>query len=438
MDAFVSALNAHIESKGLIGEYIVHNFDDFGPSLVAEKNYNVGDVVVSETALYITTDDIMGSFESGSSLDQLCQLFKVTADTLECTAEIVKSIEGLGEHSVATDKVVQLRDWISAFSLNGYSLSGSNKTGLFVIASKVAHSCAPNVATITSAEHDRLVFTAMKPIAKGDLIFSSYLAGAKLAYPTRVRQEFIRHKYYFDCRCPRCRAVDDLRALKCGVCDTGTVWLDSLAGVWTCGAGGPCDATGCCGATFSGAKADDELYTDVEEQAEEQLRVFDDVGGQCDAAGQRVLMGTAESVFTLEKYLPLQHWTVPFMKRVVVEGLLRSGRGLTDIDMDRFVVDLARWARYYLAPHSPVSAACLLHTYTKCLFGLLPVDVSTQASAPAVPDHELPTVSVSAAPVREQQAQEVLHIMRFLFPFYEIQYGAQDADVVEWRSRVGL
>ena len=184
MDPLVVAVNEYINLHGKSGLYVVQNDDMFGPSLFAQNSYVIGEVVVLEKAAFITTRDLVGSMKGSDTLERLASLFKINADSSDGNLEIynrhrhhLNTMNDAASEGMASEGGNRLKNWISAFALNGYSLSGTVKTGLFVIASKVAHSCAPNVATVTDGMADTLSFIAIKPIAKGEMIFSSYAGG---------------------------------------------------------------------------------------------------------------------------------------------------------------------------------------------------------------------------------------------------------------------
>ena len=226
-------------------------------------------------------------------------------------------------------------------------------------------------------------------------------------------------QYYFRCACDRCKGIDTLRPINCGSCDDGVgiVWMDSLKDIWTCKI---------CSEQYDAARADEDLYVDVEEQAEAQLKVFDDVGDNSD--GEQALLGSVEGVNTLLKYLPSAHWTVIFMKRVVLEMSLRGATELSTDECERYAFDIAEWVFDVIFPYSPVSAACLLHTYRKILFQQITHTESSSVSSGHV-------FILSA---KQQREKKLLTIMKTLFVYYEIQYGLTDSDVLEWKRHVHL
>ena len=90
---FVNNLIEHVRAHNLTGEYTIQDNKDFGPSLVATRDFSIGDVVVRERAMYMTTADLLGSWRDAGSpcRSVIARLFKVDADSAECDLEIGKN-----------------------------------------------------------------------------------------------------------------------------------------------------------------------------------------------------------------------------------------------------------------------------------------------------------------------------------------------------------
>lgn len=67
------------------------------------------------------------------------------------------------------------------------------------MAAAANHSCDPNAITVFDGP--RLSFRALRPIAKGEEIFISYIDATE---PCRRRQRDLSERFYFQCRCGKC------------------------------------------------------------------------------------------------------------------------------------------------------------------------------------------------------------------------------------------
>ncbi len=81
-------------------------------------------------------------------------------------------------------------------SFDGFMHCGS---GLYISASILDHSCAPNVYAI--ANKNSLQIKAKKNIAINEELFISYI---DTQLPKSKRQSELKSRYYFDCHCSRC------------------------------------------------------------------------------------------------------------------------------------------------------------------------------------------------------------------------------------------
>jgi hypothetical protein len=91
------------------------------------------------------------------------------------------------------------------------------KTALYLFASKVQHSCDPNVS-YTSKTHDgALEYKVIKPIQAGDEISFSYITDLYHT-PTFQRRRKLQAEKDFVCMCNRCIGPDFCRVAQCSQC----------------------------------------------------------------------------------------------------------------------------------------------------------------------------------------------------------------------------
>jgi hypothetical protein len=110
---------------------------------------------------------------------------------------------------------------------------------LFALASKAAHSCAPNCtySSRRDATAGALSYVASRAVAAGEAVTFSYLA-EEVATPRARRRAQLQQTKHFHCRCARCAGRDDCRGLRCGACKGGTLLCadadDALPSSWAC------------------------------------------------------------------------------------------------------------------------------------------------------------------------------------------------------------
>ncbi|CAL1149188.1 unnamed protein product [Cladocopium goreaui] len=82
--------------------------------------------------------------------------------------------------------------------------------------SRFNHSCVPN-AEYGVNEQGHMKVRVIKPVAQGEKVCFSYLGDSLLS--REPRQQFLRHRYFFDCACDLCSLPEDVLAGR-ACCDT--------------------------------------------------------------------------------------------------------------------------------------------------------------------------------------------------------------------------
>eukprot|EP01064_Diplonema_japonicum_P031061 TRINITY_DN5447_c0_g1_i1.p1 TRINITY_DN5447_c0_g1~~TRINITY_DN5447_c0_g1_i1.p1 ORF type:complete len:719 (+),score=131.05 TRINITY_DN5447_c0_g1_i1:68-2158(+) len=96
------------------------------------------------------------------------------------------------------------------------------EAGIFDVASKMAHSCTPNVLY----DGGECKWIAVKNIPKDGLVTFSYNSTSFLVHSAEVRQTVLRQTHLFVCKCERCIGTDHTRGIRCP-CGKGSVSGDS-------------------------------------------------------------------------------------------------------------------------------------------------------------------------------------------------------------------
>ena len=116
------------------------------------------------------------------------------------------------------------------FSLNAHSLDGwipsdpdlLAEHAMFENGSRLTHSCGSSANTVYHCVDGRGQHRAVRAIAAGEILTTSYLAehgGAVGMTSNAERRRYLREGYLFECSCPRCTAAEDRkRCFPCASC----------------------------------------------------------------------------------------------------------------------------------------------------------------------------------------------------------------------------
>ncbi|XP_017492241.1 PREDICTED: SET and MYND domain-containing protein 5 [Rhagoletis zephyria] len=77
--------------------------------------------------------------------------------------------------------------------------------GLYLLQSKINHSCMPNAQSTFPYSNDIVVLKAVAPIQTGEEICISYLDECQLERSRHSRQKILKENYIFVCQCPKCQ-----------------------------------------------------------------------------------------------------------------------------------------------------------------------------------------------------------------------------------------
>ena len=152
------------------------------------------------------------------------------ADILAASGDNPTSMAAEDIHRLICIANCNAHDWLN----HGHPSTRGGQSALFEIASKLNHSCDPNV-TYSSRTHDgTLVYRAIRPIAKGDELAFCYL-DIHPTQNTRLRRDQLRVEKYFECHCARCDAPDYCRPLPCPQMGCSErVFLRGTDSCWEC------------------------------------------------------------------------------------------------------------------------------------------------------------------------------------------------------------
>lgn len=228
---------------------------DLGRVLVACKAFGIGDEILCEKPLLswpmgnwdAYLDLLWASEESVRSL--VLGLFRPSLDSAEPEVQELRFkaeqlLKQPGMHEGITLDFAHVALLVA--ELNSHSFDNGKRMAVFNLASKAAHSCAPNTAYSSRDVPGHLRYKAIRPISANEQVTFSYIAGLFVT-PTEGRRAELQNTKRFVCHCERCDAPDPLRACYCPTSGCGGIVMPKgvgdteVPGTWTCSRSG-CDA----------------------------------------------------------------------------------------------------------------------------------------------------------------------------------------------------
>eukprot|EP01065_Artemidia_motanka_P051681 TRINITY_DN914_c9_g1_i1.p1 TRINITY_DN914_c9_g1~~TRINITY_DN914_c9_g1_i1.p1 ORF type:complete len:713 (+),score=266.85 TRINITY_DN914_c9_g1_i1:59-2140(+) len=160
----------------------------------------------------------LGKEEQQIILDCCCPRTTISPGTVAMAGAAfdlsrIDRFQHLGQHTILKLLLIN--------KVNAHRIQ-THDAGIYDVASKMAHSCSPNV--LYDGEGCR--WTACKPIKDGEMVTFSYFAGHYLVHSAEVRQTVLRETHLFVCKCERCVGVDRTRGIRCD-CGKGSVGADA-------------------------------------------------------------------------------------------------------------------------------------------------------------------------------------------------------------------
>lgn len=232
-----------------VGVEVVDSGSNLGRVAVSKQDFAAGDIVLADVpAIVFSTDN-------NSYLDLFIKYLDASPPIQESILDLHHSLlpqtrsEDLTlrtrEHYIQQDfRAFQHKDkhlltmdiarkLVSIVGLNahGYHPGGQAKvplhggiegTALYVLASKVEHSCAPNVNMIIN-KLGLLEYQTQIPLQQGDRITFSYMSGI-YSHPRSDRRGFLMTSKSFTCHCKRCVGLDECNPFKCPSCGEQTLF----------------------------------------------------------------------------------------------------------------------------------------------------------------------------------------------------------------------
>lgn len=224
--------------------YILSYNEELGRVLISTKDYEIGYKVIKERPLvvYMNIIELISKVNNELSSSDKELLYDMYHKDLihnlpkydECKEFITEASLDMNDtnnrdlslylkkYSISIDDVYKLIN-ISIFNAHCFQGSHSvytessitdeniNRTALFYLGSKVAHSCEPNcsysskVVDNDNNDNDCLIYSAIKPIKRGDILSFSYI---DQRLPTKMRRAVLLREKDFFCQCSKCSDYD--------------------------------------------------------------------------------------------------------------------------------------------------------------------------------------------------------------------------------------
>lgn len=229
--------------------YCLSYRNDLGRVLIATKNYNIGDIVLKEKPLvvYKSLRELFYKVTNELSSKDKDLLYDMHHRDFQDNPPMFEECKNLMNESLNVIDNDLLNNFLNTSGIsmndihkilhisnfNSHKFIGSdsgyrestiddepNRTALFYLGSKVAHSCEPNCIYTsklidgTNNSDDFLAYIAIRPIKVGDIISFSYINPIE---STEVRRTLLRRSKDFFCECQKCIDYDYNSGLRCKV-----------------------------------------------------------------------------------------------------------------------------------------------------------------------------------------------------------------------------
>jgi hypothetical protein len=235
--------------------------EGLGRVAVTTKNFLIGDTVLAEPPAIVISEEngyfgLWDSFlEASEDIQQgILEMQHQELPQAQWATDPRQSMIGSElrryrqshpeNDSRLSDRVA--RNLVSIVGMNAHAFSAQHtgsmiatpdsmpaaQSALFVISSKIQHSCAPNVTFATTGAAV-LEHVAESPIKEGDRLSSCY-CDRVYEKPRQERREFLQTNKSFLCECQRCLGPDECVPLRCDHCKTGVLFHNGATETWTC------------------------------------------------------------------------------------------------------------------------------------------------------------------------------------------------------------
>lgn len=230
-----SSSSVDLESNLLVNKGLtVVDDPELGRTAVASRPLTVlYDIVIRERPLLAwkvgDVEDFLRKFQAASSETQsvIRDMFHPPLEEGSKLKTMATTLASQTDTTLPEDQIHQLLSICATNAhefVSGCSQQRRQHSALFAYASKIAHSCLPNLAYTSVHEEGKgaLEYKLIRPMpTAGSPAAFSYIGGGKKLFqtPTHQRRQKLMQTKAFFCRCPRCLAPDNTRSIRCTNCD---------------------------------------------------------------------------------------------------------------------------------------------------------------------------------------------------------------------------
>jgi len=232
-------------STPFVGIDVIDSGEELGRVVIAKQAFSAGDVVLSESPALVFSIDISDMSEllikfldaPKETQEMILDLYHGNDDSELLDAQRgyfdvqIQALDHRDKSLLTADIAFKLLK-ICMYNSHGYSPNvgagvqssdslGAPASAIYLLASKVEHSCAPNVE-MNLNENGMLQYKTFTNLKQGDRILYSY--GPGYSKPRRRRQESLYETRQFMCQCKRCVGFDECSPCKCPSCKQHTMF----------------------------------------------------------------------------------------------------------------------------------------------------------------------------------------------------------------------
>lgn len=192
--------------------YRITQMPDKGLGLVANCRIPAGELVISDSPLWLVsaleeaTSGVISSFHK-LSVDAQCQVMrlcdKASTQGAERTPEGVWRVSSTEVCATTYSSIVRkhLTPPTMSYQTNSIELGITLQGAVFTTASRINHSCTPNLQNHWNADLGRLELHAIRSIEAGEEMAITY---TDLLANRDIRRADLKARYNFECSCNAC------------------------------------------------------------------------------------------------------------------------------------------------------------------------------------------------------------------------------------------
>lgn len=157
--------------------------------------------------IYEKDENVLGKYLSYDGFVSLLALIGTNSQGIG-TSSFANWVKNIGEYEMKVDQREEIDNLIDSiytrFNDTVGSFLNNEGSGLYIMQSKINHSCSPNAEITFPKGNHTLEIRAVKDINAGEEICISYLEECQLERSRHSRQRFLQENYIFLCECEKC------------------------------------------------------------------------------------------------------------------------------------------------------------------------------------------------------------------------------------------